>query len=114
MSGHIEMGEVFLADFGDPIGHEQGYRRPAVVISPAEFNKMGSRLALVVPLTTTDRGYAHHVPLDHARAGLERPSLAKCEDIRSVSHQRLLRFLGQITDDDLHEVRETVRILFDM
>ena len=114
MSNQIEIGEVFLADFGDPIGHEQGYRRPAVVISPEQFNTMASRLAVVVPLTTTDRGLAHHVRLDHLHASLDRPSLARCEDVRSISHQRLIRFIGRVTNDDLIEIRETVRMLLDM
>lgn len=114
MSNQIEIGEIFLADFGDPVGHEQGYRRPAVVVSPAQFNAMPNQMAFVVPLTTRDRGLVHHVPLDHVRAGLDKPSLARCEDMRPVSQQRLIRFLGRVTQDELHEIRETVRILLDM
>jgi len=114
VSSQIEIGEVFLADFGDPVGHEQGYRRPAVVISPEQFNIMASRLAVVVPLTTTDRGLAQHVRLDYLHAGLDRPSVAKCEDLRSVSHQRLIRFIGRVTNEDLAEIKETVRMLLDM
>ena len=114
MSNQIEIGEVFLADFGEPVGHEQGYRRPAVVISPAQFNIMGSRLAVVVPLTTTDRGLPHQIRVDYLRANLDRPSLAKCEDVRSISQKRLIRFIGRVTNDDLIEIRETVRMLLDM
>lgn len=114
MSAPVEMGEVFLVDFGEPVGHEQGYRRPAVVISPNLFNGLISRTAMVVPLTTKDRGQDSHVRLDHSAAGLDWPSLARCEDLRNVSQQRLTRFLGKVTPTDLHEIRETVRILLDL
>ena len=114
MSPPIDMGEVFLVDFGEPVGHEQGYRRPAVVISPLLFNGMMSGIAMVVPVTTKDRGKACHVRLDYTAAGLERPSLARCEDLRNVSQQRLKRFLGKVTADDLHEIREMVRVLLDL
>jgi mRNA interferase MazF len=114
MSPLIEMGEVFLVDFGEPVGHEQGFRRPAVVVSPRLFNGMMSGIAMVVPLTTKDRGKDCHIRLDHAAAGLDRPSLARCEDLRNISQQRLRRFLGKVTAEDLHEIRETVRVLLDL
>lgn len=110
----VESGEVHLVDFGEPVGHEQGYRRPAVVVSPARYNSMPSDLVVAVPLTTTNRGLIHQVPIDHVRAGLNKPSYARCEDIRSVSQLRLTRFLGKVTADDLYEIRETMRILLDM
>ena len=108
------MGEVFIADLGEPTGHEQGYRRPAVVVSPARYNTMPSEMVVVVPLTSTNRGLAHHVPLDHVRAGLDKPCVARCEDVRSLSKARLSRFLGKVTTDDLHEIREMVRVLLDL
>jgi mRNA interferase MazF len=108
------MGEVFITDLGDPIGHEQGHQRPAVVISPTRYNTMPSEMVVVVPLTSNYRGLAHHVPLDHVRAGLDKPSVARCEDMRSVSKSRLSRFLGKVTTDDLDEIREMVRVLLDL
>ncbi|HEV2635173.1 MAG TPA: type II toxin-antitoxin system PemK/MazF family toxin [Actinocrinis sp.] len=110
----VEMGEVFLVDFGEPVGHEQGCRRPAVVVSPRRFNKMMSGNAMVVPLTTKDHGKRSHIRLDHTAAGLDWPSLARCEDLRNVSQKRFSRFLGKVTADDLHVIRETVRILLDI
>jgi mRNA interferase MazF len=41
-------------------GHEQRGRRPALVVSNTLFNER-TGLAIVCPLTTTDRGYPFHV-----------------------------------------------------
>ena len=70
-----------------------------------------TQCVVVVPLTTRDRGIRHHIQVDHRRAGLDRPSLASCEDLRSIPQRQLTRFLGRITQDDLYEIRETVRAL---
>ncbi|WP_462186821.1 type II toxin-antitoxin system PemK/MazF family toxin [Frankia sp. CcWB2] len=35
-------GEVWLVDFGEPIGHEQGLCRPAVVVSADRLNRSRS------------------------------------------------------------------------
>jgi mRNA interferase MazF len=110
----VEIGEVFLVDLGEPIGHEQGFRRPAVVISPQRYNATPSQMVVVVPVTNTNRGLAHHVPLDHTQAGLRQPSVARCEDMGAISQRRLLRCLGRVTPADLDEIRETVRILLEL
>jgi len=47
---------------------------------------------IVVPITTRGRGFAHHAPV--AGGGLDRPSFAMPEYIRSVAQRRLQRRLG--------------------
>ena len=44
----IHPGDVYMLDLGNPIGHEQGFRRPGLVISPEPFHKAPSRIAVVV------------------------------------------------------------------
>ena len=48
-------------------------------------------MALVVPLTTRDRGLEHHVRIASAESGLRSPSWARTEDIRVVSTKRFTR-----------------------
>jgi mRNA interferase MazF len=49
-------GEIWLVDFGEPIGREQAGRRPAVIVSDNEMNDGSSGLVIVVPMTTARRG----------------------------------------------------------
>jgi mRNA interferase MazF len=96
-------GEVYWLDAGGGRGHEQSGRRPVVVITDARLTSLG--LAWVVPLTTTDRGWPLHMRV-HVGGRL---SLAMCEQLRSVSAERLGRFVGTIGLDELVSIRCLVR-----
>lgn len=101
-------GEIHLCDFGDPIGHEPGFRRPAVVVSRDELNRHG--IALVVPVTRSRRGYATHVELEDV---LPVTSYAQCELLRSVSTERLRRPVGVLDAVQLAEVKLVLRRILD-
>jgi mRNA interferase MazF len=100
-----------MADFGVPAGSEQGGRRPAVVVSSDLHCSFPISMAIVVPCTTVDRGLPHHVALDWKVAGLDRPTWARTEDIRSISENRLARRMpiGQVSVADLAEISRFVR-----
>ena len=83
--------QVWLVDFGNPIGHEEGGVRPAVVVGSTTHCRFPIGMAIVVPLTTRDRGLAHHVRIDSPESGLPRPSWARTEDLTAVSTQRFRR-----------------------
>ncbi|MBN9608533.1 MAG: mRNA-degrading endonuclease [Actinobacteria bacterium 69-20] len=104
-------GEVWLVDFGEPIGHEQGYRRPAAVISVDRFNRSRAELAVVLPITSTRRGLPSHIEIEAGESGLDHTSYAKTEDIKSVSTQRLIRRLGLVPADRLDRAEHALRLL---
>lgn len=103
--------QVWLVDFGQPVGHEQGGLRPAVVVGSSTHCQFPIGMALVVPLTTRDRGLDHHVRIDSAEAGLTRPSWARTEEITVVSTQRFPRStpLGTASDAEVVELSEWLR-----
>lgn len=107
-------GEVWLVDFGEPTGREQGYRRPAVVISADQLNRSRAELAVVLPVTTTRRGLPSHVEIEPGESGLSNTSYAKAEDIKSVSTRRLMRRLGAVSADRLHRAEHALRLLLDL
>ena len=98
----IMRGEVYFADPGQVVGHEQGGRRPFLVVSIEAMNQSPSELAIVVPLTTTDRRNKLHVRMEPPEAGLDRVSFAMPEMVRLASTARLQRRLGRasIATDD--------------
>lgn len=57
-----ERGDLVWLNFDPQAGHEQAGRRPAVVISPAAYNRLLG-LALFCPITTRQKGYLWEVPL---------------------------------------------------
>ncbi|MDD4835018.1 MAG: type II toxin-antitoxin system PemK/MazF family toxin [Lutispora sp.] len=58
-----EQGDIILLEFDPQAGHEQRGRRPAFVISNNIFNQF-TKIAIVCPITNTDKGFPLHVSLD--------------------------------------------------
>ena len=107
-------GEVWLVDFGNPIGREQSGTRPAVVVSADPLNESRAGVLVVVPTTTTPRGIPSHVEVQPGRSGLEAVSYAKCEDVKSVSEQRLIGRLGCVDDEVTFQIDRALRFLLDL
>jgi mRNA interferase MazF len=107
-------GEIWLVDMGDPIGTEQAGRRPAVVISADRLNESRAGIVIVIPCTTRYRGLPSHVELDPRDSGLDEVSYAKCEDVMSVSDQRVISKLGDVHDEALFQMAKALSFLLDV
>jgi mRNA interferase MazF len=105
---------VWLVDFGDPVGREQSGRRPALVISADSLNESRAGVVVVVPITTTYRGLPSHVEIDRGSSGLDEVSYAKCEDVKSISEQRLIGRLGAVGDEAMFQAARALRFLLDL
>lgn len=103
-------GDIWLVDFGSPIGREQAGRRPAVIVSDDLMNAGASGLVIVVPITTTRRGLPSHVEIDTA-GGLDAPSYAKCEDVKSISAELLVHAIGAVSDIEISQIAEILAFL---
>lgn len=75
-----EQGDIILLDFSPQAGHEQKGRRPAFVASNSAFHKL-TNLAIVCPVTNTDRGFPLHVPLDQRT---QTGGVIMCEQAKSL------------------------------
>lgn len=107
-------GEVWLVDFGDPVGREQAGKRPALLISADSLNESRAGVVVVVPITTAYRGLPSHVEIDRGSSGLDEVSYAKCEDVKSVSEQRLVGRLGVVGDEAMFQTARALRFLLDL
>jgi mRNA interferase MazF len=107
-------GDVWLADLNPVAGNEQGGRRPCLVVSVDAYNRLPIHMAIVVPLTSRDRGLAHQPPIARAPSGLDERSFARPEDLRTISADRLVRRLGQATTDEIVAVAAVLRTFLDL
>jgi mRNA interferase MazF len=107
-------GEVWLVDFGDPLGREQSGTRPAVVVSADPLNESQAGVVIVVPTTTTPRGLPSHIEIEPGGSGLDQVSYAKCEDVKSVSEQRLVGRLGSVADEVTFQIGRALRFLLEL
>lgn len=99
----VHQGGIWLASLDPTVANEQRGFRPYLVISHDRFNALLIRQPIVVPLTTRERGFPHHVRVVDD-GGLNRDSWAMCEGVRAVSTQRFERELSTATADTLNKV----------
>jgi mRNA interferase MazF len=104
-------GEVWLADLNPVKGHEQAGKRPCLVISVDLFNQGASGLIVVLPITSKEKRIPFHVELSPPEGGLKVRSFIKCEDVRSISVERLEKRWGTVSLETLAAVEDRLRIL---
>ena len=103
-----------MVDFGEPVGHEQAYRRPAVVVSSNRLNESRAGLVVVVPLTRTRRNLPSHIEIGPGDSGLSETSFAKTEDIKSISTIRLVRRHGRAAPANLDQIGRALALLLEL
>jgi mRNA interferase MazF len=106
--------EVWLVDFGDPVGREQSGRRPAIIVSADLLNESRAGVVVVIPITSAYRGLPSHIEIDRGSSGLDEVSYAKCEDVKSISEQRLISRLGTVGDETMFQAARALRFLLDL
>lgn len=92
----IARGEIWLADLNPVKGHEQAGKRPCLVMSVDLFNQGASGLVVVLPITSKDKSIPFHVKIDPPEGGIKTQSFIKCEDVRSISVERLGKRWGSV------------------
>jgi mRNA interferase MazF len=110
----VRTGEIWLAELDPTVGHEQGGRRPIVVVSSEGLHSLPINMIIVVPLTGYDRGLVTQPRMAHERSGLRRDSFARPEDLRAIDAARLQRRLGRVDDSELSEIRKVMRYFLDL
>lgn len=69
---------------------------------------------VAVPLTTARRGLPSHVEIEPGGSGLKEVSYAKCEDVKSISDQRLVTRLGFAGEEVVFRITRALRYLLDL
>ena len=101
----VKQGCIIWLDFDPQTGHEQKGRRPALVISNETFNHF-SKLAIVCPITNTDKNHPFHVKLNEKTKtkGVILCDQARTSDIKARNY----KFIEKIPEDILFDVLDIV------
>lgn len=92
----MRRGELWLAEAG-------GKRRPVLLLTRSEV--LDARdLVTVAEVTTSIRGLAAEVDIDHVEVGLDQPSVVNCDGLHTVAQASLTGPVGRIGDDLMHKV----------
>ncbi len=103
-----ERGDILWLTFDPQAGHEQAGRRPALVLSPAAYNRR-AKLALVCPITNQAKGYPFEVALP---AGLPLSGVVLADHLKSADWAaRRAQFAAKAPAGVLAEVTAKLRPL---
>lgn len=105
----FEQGDIIFMDFNPTRGHEQSGRRPAVIVSNSDYQRLIG-MSIVCPITNTTREFPTHVNLDNRT---QTTGDVLCEQIRTVDlKQRNATFVEKMPEDILDEILEIVQSCF--
>ena len=104
-----------MADLGTGRGHEQSGQGPVLVVSEDIFNAGPAGLVMTVPLTSKvakSRNIPAHVRVDPPEAALKTPSVILCDQVRTISKDRLGKTpWGPVAAATLADVETALRML---
>ncbi len=96
----MRRGEIWLAQVGRK-------KRPVLVLTRSEVIDVRA-LVTVAEVTTTIRGLAVEVDIDHVEVGLDRASVITCDGIHTVAQPALRERVGTVSDDTMRQVCSAV------
>ena len=103
-----ERGDIVVLNFSPIVGHEQGGKRPAIVISDANFNCEG--MAFMCPITSTERGHFFEVEIrtENTKGVALVPQLTSIDFIA-----RKAKIVDKVDRKTLEEVLDKVKIILE-
>ena len=104
---NINRGDIWYIGNGYPaVGSEQRPGRPAVVVSNQRNNQYGEVVEVVYLTTAPKRDLPTHVTIRSSG----RVSTALCEQISTVSVERLGSYCGHVSDSELTAIENAMLI----
>lgn len=103
-----DRGDIVCLDFSPHLGREQGYKRPALILSPIKYNKMAS-LALMCPITNQSKGLRFEVFL---LDGMQTTGVVLSDQVKSFDWKaRQVKFVEKAPVELVEEVLAKVETL---
>lgn len=108
----MNRGDVWWIDFGEPLGSEPGYRRPALIVSSDRFNR--SRIATVIVTAVTSNlrlaGAPGNVELEAGAAALPKDCVVNVSQTLVVDRSRLVEIIGTLGSVEMRQVDDGLRL----
>jgi mRNA interferase MazF len=112
----LKAGEIFWVNLDPTIGDEIKKRRPVVVLNGGHDKHL--KLAIVVPVTAWNSYWEKNpffVSLEpNTKCGLKKKSVVDCFQIRAVSHNRFAEKIGEISSDEIYQIKRSITLILDI
>jgi mRNA-degrading endonuclease toxin of MazEF toxin-antitoxin module len=100
----VKRGELWLAEVGRK-------RRPVLILTRSEVLDARA-LVTVAEITTSIRGLAAEVEIDHLEVGLDQPSVINCDGLHTIAQDSLSGPIGQVGEDILRKTCSSLNYAF--
>ena len=110
MGGIIRRGDIYFIARGYAVGSEQQAGRPGIIISNNLNNRYSPTVEVVLLTTREKKPLPTHVPIYSAK----HPSVALCEQIMTVSVERLESYIGTLTESEMEAVEQALMVSIDL
>ncbi|MDR1288458.1 MAG: endoribonuclease MazF [Treponema sp.] len=102
-----ERGDIIWLDFNPQTGHEQKGQRPAIVISPGEYNEKVN-LGLFCPITNKEKNYPFEVKIKNGKID----GVVLSDQIKSLDWtKRNIEYITRATDEEISEIISKLNVL---
>jgi len=99
-----DQGDLVWLDFNPQKGREQANRRPAIVLSPKNYNQK-TGLALMCPITSRAKGYPFEIIVQDNKIS----GVVLTDQIKNLDWQeRKVSFVKKIDNLSLKEIQEKI------
>jgi len=113
----VNKWEIYFCNLNPTLGSEQQGTRPVLVVSNDAVNH-NLPVSTVLPLSSVkenDKIYPTEILLPIEITNLPKLSVAMVQQIRTVSHDRLVNKVGSLNNEEIKEkILETIRDYFEI
>ncbi len=111
MTGNVfpRRGDIWLVNFNPAKGSEQKGIRPAIIIQNDIGNEV-SPVTIVAAISSVIKVYPINVVIKPAESGLEKESVIKLNQIRTIDKKRLIKRLGRLDFPKMKEVDTAIKL----
>ena len=101
--------DIYMADLPRRGGSIQCGYRPVIVIQNDRGNESSSTV-IIIPLTSKFKRWLPTHAIIGTHTGIEKESIALCEQIQTIHMHQLVRKVAQISEeDDIQELSRAIR-----
>ena len=113
---NLKTGEIYRVNLDPSLGDEIKKRRPVVILNPGHVKNL--KLAIVAPITGWNSLWENNpffADLEpNSVNGLKKSFVVDCFQIRAISHNCFSDKIGEISADDLGQIKKAVALILDI
>jgi len=105
----LRRGDIWLVNFNPAQGSEQKGIRPALIIQNDVGNEV-SPVTIVAAISSVTKTYPINVEIKPSESSLEKDSVVKLNQIRTIDKKRLIKRLGSLDSSKMKAVNSALML----